>query len=332
MKILNYKSLNEQSVYDQARSTSKATGISQGSMRTLVGANLKRDARIGKVPSVNAFRSLGFSFVTQQSYNDFLASNGSTDLQVYNNLLYTFAILYQGDSCYLYPYNRQSLTLESMKFVTSYLKLDLFKRADPNVSENIQQYFSQFDMKRSAENENNVKNYTLTLGANFDAINKKYGIPAEVKNLKNFTTGNLSEPMFISINGVSKEYAINTAYGQREEKYQILDIDFTPTAIPGFSSATSNNVEPYASFNTTFTDFTELRSKYQPTSRNLPQNLLTQYPYMGIFSPKNGNKTYIIYTDRPITNYLVVNQRVKCIIGRNNAEFYAAEMKVNSIG
>ena len=53
---------------------------------------------------------------------------------------------------------------------------------------------------------------------------------------------------------------------------------------------------------------------------------------MGIFSPKNGNKTYIIYTDRPITNYLVVNQRVKCIIGRNNAEFYAAEMKVNSIG
>jgi len=331
MKILNYKSLNEQSVYDQARSTSKATGISQGSIRTLVGANLKRDARIGKVPSVNAFRSLGFSFVTQQSYNDFLASNGSTDLQVYNNLLYTFAILYQGDSCYLYPYTRQSLTLESMKFVTSYLKLDLFKRADPAVQENIKQYFSQFDMKRSAENENNVKNYTLTLGANFDEINKRYRIPMEVQNLKNFATPT-SEPMFISINGVSKEYAINTAYGQKEEKYQTLDIDFTPTTIPGFSSGTSNQDEPYKSFNILFTDYNELASTYQNTTSSLPTNLVSQYRFMSIFRLKSGNKPHIIYTDRPITNYLVVNQRVKCIIGRNNNEFYAAEMKVNSIG
>ena len=231
MKILNYKSLNEQSVFDQARSASKATGISQGSMRTLVGANLKRDARIGKIPTVNAFRGLGFSFVTQQSYNDFLTSNNASVLQVFNQLNYTFAVLYEGDSCFLYPYRRQSLTLESIKFVTSYLKLDIFNRADPNVQENVQQYFSQFNPVRSAENENNVKNYNLTVLPNFDDINKKYGVPAEVQNIKNFATANLSEPMYISINSVSKEYAINTVYGQREEKYLTLGIDFVPTQV-----------------------------------------------------------------------------------------------------
>lgn len=331
MKILNYKSLNEQSVFDQARSASKGTGISQSSMRTLVGANLKRDARIGKIPTVNAFRGLGFSFVTQQSYNDFLTSNNASVLQVFNQLNYTFAVLYEGDSCFLYPYRRQSLTLESMKFVTSYLKLDIFNRADPNVQENVQQYFSQFNPVRSAENENNVKNYKLTVLPNFDEINKKYSMPNEVLSLKNFE--NPSEPMYISINSVSKEYAINTVYGQREEKYLTLGIDFVPTQVQGLSSGTVNN-DPYKSFIANFNGFTEMRLKKQNTSqiRNIPQNILTRFPYMSIFSPKNSSKTFIIYTDKDINTYLTVNQqRIPCVIGRTINEFYSAEMIVTDI-
>lgn len=332
MKILNYKSLNEQTVFDQARSASKVTGIGQNSMRTLVGANLKRDTRIGKVPTVNAFRNLGFSFVTQQSYNDFVTSNNANVLEVFNQLNYTFAMLYEGDSCYIYPYRRQSSTLDSIDYIKSYIKLDLFRRDNPSTPENIQQYFAQFNTNRSAENEFNVKNYKLTILGNFDDINKKYSVPAELINLRTFETP--PEPMFISLNAVSKEYVINTAYGQAENKYLSLGIDFTPIQLQGFSSGTATS-EPYLSFNNTFNGFTELRLKEQSTSqiRNLPQNLATQFPYMSIFTIKNGNRTFIIYTDKNISkNYLTVNQqRIRCIIGRNINEFYAAEMVVNDV-
>jgi hypothetical protein len=333
MKILNYKSLNEQTVFDQARSASKATGIGQNSMRTLVGANLKRDTRIGKVPTVNAFRNLGFSFVTQQSYNDFLTSNNANVLEVFNQLNYTFAMLYEGDSCYIYPYRRQSLTLDSIDYIKSYLKLDLFRRDNPSTQENVQQYFSQFNTNRSDENEFNVKNYKLTILGNFDDINKKYSAPAELINLRTFETP--PEPMFISLNAVSKEYVINTAYGQAENKYLSLGIDFTPIQIQGFSAGTSAQVEPYVSFNNVFNGITDLTLKEQNTTqnRNIPQNLANQFPYMATFTIKGGYKTFIIYTDKNISkNYLKVNQqRIKCIIGRNFNEFYAAEMVVNDV-
>jgi len=330
MKILNYKSLNEQSVFDQARSASKATGISQGSMRTLVGANLRRDARIAKIPTVNAFRGLGFSFVTQQSYNDFLASSGGTSLDVYNQLNYTFAILYENDSCYLYPYSRQSLTLETMGFVTSYLKLDLKNRAT-GTQENIQQYFSQFNPIRSAENENNVKDYQLTILPNFDKINAKYAIPNEVKKLKDFAIP--PEPMYISINSVSKEYVINTAYGQREEKYLSLSIEFIPTQVQGLSSGTVNS-DPYKSFKAKFNGITEMRVRKEMTikNRNAPQNISNIYKNMSVFSPKNSSSTFIIYTDKDINTYLTVNQqRIPCIIGLDFDDFYSAEMIVKDV-
>jgi hypothetical protein len=341
MKILNYKSLNEQSVFDQARSASKATGISQGSMRTLVGANLKRDTRIGKIPTVNAFRNLGFSFVTQQSYNDFLTSNNASVLEVFNQLNYTFAMLYEGDSCYIYPYRRQSLTLDSIDYIKSYIKLDLFRRDNSTTQENVQQYFAQFNPNRSDENEFNVKNYKLTILGNFDDINKKYSVPAELINLRTFETP--PELMFISLNAVSKEYVINTAYGQNENKYFTLGIDFSPKQIQGLqgvSGATNAQAEPYLSFNNTFNSIIDLvLSKQQKTSMlatnqniNLPQNLATQFPFMTIFKLKNGNKLFHIYTKKIIKDLLVVNQqRIECVIGRNFNEFYAAEMVVNDV-
>jgi hypothetical protein len=348
MKILNYKSLNEQTVYDQARSASKVTGISQKDMRRLVGANLKRDSRLEKIPTVNAFRNLSFSFVTQQSYNNFINANRPTNasaaaslLDVRNKMTYSFAVLYEGDSCYLYPYKRQTLTLDSMEYVKSYIKLDL-KRRDDNTQENVQQYFSTFNPTRTPENEYNVKNYELTILSNFDDINKKYSVPAEVINLKTFKSPT-PEPMYISMNAVSKEFLINTAYGQDVNKYITLGIDFSPTQIQGLqgvSGATNKQVEPYKTFNASFNGYVELVLLKQQgtnvltTNRNinLPQNLATQFPYMSIFRLKNGNKMFYIYTKKTLKDYFVINQQtIQCVIGTNDNEFYAAEMIVNDI-
>ena len=349
MKILNYKSLNEETVYDQSRSASKATGISQKDMRRLVGANIKRDARLEKIPTVNAFRNLSFSFVTQQSYNNFINANRPTNasaaaslLDVRNKITYSFAVLYEGDSCYLYPYKRQTLTLDSMEYVKSYIKLDLKRRDDPNVIENVQQYFSTFNPTRTPENEYNVKNYELTILPNFDDINKKYSVPAEVINLKTFASPT-PEPMYISMNAVSKEFLINTTYGQDVNKYITLGINFSPTQIQGLqgvSGGTNAQAEPYKTFNTNFNGMIELVLLKQQgtnvltTNRNinLPQNLATQFPYMTIFRLKNGTKMFYIYTKKIIKDLLVVNQqRIQCVIGSNDNEFYAAEMIVTDI-
>jgi len=341
MKILSYKSLNEQTVYDQARSASKVTGISQKDMRRLVGANLKRDSRIEKIATVNAFRNLSFSFVTKQSYNDFINAGSPTNasaaaslLDVSNKMTYSFAVLYEENSCYLYPYKRQTLTLDSMEYVKSYLKLDLYRR-DNNTQESVQQYFSQFNPSRTPENEFNVKNYKLTILSNFDNINKKYSVPAEVINLKTFASQ--QQLMYISMNAVSKEFAINTAYGQNENKYLSLGINFKPTQIQGLqgvSGGTNAQAEPFVSFNSIFDGFNNFTLKEESTikNRNIPQNFATQFPYMNIFTIKGGNKTFIIYTNKKINNYLVVNQqRIQCVISKNTSEFYAAEMIINDI-
>ena len=152
MKILDFKNLNEdlQATVAQA---AKGTGINQNNMRSLVKLNMANAKYIGSAPVTNTFRLIGFSFVTKQSYNNFLSSNNPTILDVKNNFVYHFATYYEGDSCYLYPYDRQDIPLLNEEEIKSYLKLDLFKRADGAIPENVEQYFASFNPKRDeAEN------------------------------------------------------------------------------------------------------------------------------------------------------------------------------------
>jgi hypothetical protein len=327
MKILDFKNLNEdlQTTVAQA---AKGTGINQKNMRSLVKLNMANAKYIGSAAVTNTFRLLGFSFVTKQSYNNFIQSNNPTTLDVKNNFSYHFATYYEGNSCYLYPYDRQDIPLLNEAEIKSYLKLDLFKRADETQAENVEQYFTSFNPQRSeGENENNVKNYKLEILPEFSNINKKHNISNPgILNLPSYVTP--QEPYYISFNIVSKGSLIDKSSESMQGKYVSFGLRFTTTITSGSPTVNSFNTQFDGNRQATMVE-TQTNSIIQRLI-NPPANLATTYPQVTVFTPKGTSKTYYIYTQSKFNTYPISNNPIDCFIGLNNSEFVQAKFTIFS--
>jgi hypothetical protein len=327
MKILDFKNLNEdlQTTVAQA---AKGTGINQKNMRSLVKLNMANAKYIGTAAVTNTFRLIGFSFVTQQSYNNFLQSQNPTILDVKNNFSYHFATYYEGDSCYLYPYDRQDIPLLNEAEIKSYLKLDLYKRADVTIPENVEQYFASFNPKRSeAENENNVKNYKLEILPEFSNINKKHGISNPgILNLPFYVTP--QEPYYISFNIVSKESSIDKSSDSTQGKYVSFGIKFATTITSGSPTVQRFNTQFDGNRQATMVEL-QTTSMLQRLI-NPPATLATTHPYVTVFTQKGTSNLYYIYTQNKFNTYPISNNPISCYIGLTNSEFLQATFNILS--
>lgn len=312
MNILSYKLLSE--------------AISDKTIRSMVSANRERGVGIKKIASVNRYRGLNFSFIKKSDEQNFLRDYKSVNQ--YSNIYQNFAVIYEGNSCYLYPYVNQEMVLADIKELKSYIKLDLFFRN--NQAETVDEYFRNFTNVRNRQNEFNLKNFEITIGPMFDAINKKYNI--KTNNIKFFTTNGINPDYFINFKFVTQENVINVKYNEKQTFYNI-DIEFTP-----YPNTPTNLIRTINSFSTEFDGNNRHTFVEYSTSRLVNRvtfptnNFLTTHPYFTFFTRFNGTKSFYIYTPNKFNDYFnQLGVEHDCYIGENNNQFIHCKLKVVAI-
>jgi hypothetical protein len=315
MKILSLNGLNED-INTTVANAAKITNINQGDMNALVNLNQKYNTNIDKIATVNKIRSLHISFVNKIAYKKYLRGINNyilTDNDVINNLLFTFITYYDNDSVYLYPYVKQDAPLMKLEDILEngnpkYLKLSLSTRNSLNAKINVKNYFNEFTNERTNQNYNNVLNFKLIIGSDFDIINKKYNITNNnLLNLKNID----NQTHYINFTNVSGEKTINNKYDNISEKFVSYKIQFSPYIINGYTNPNSTNTI-INSFNNEFDGLKLHTLRIQPnSSRVIPQtpellniNFYNNYKIINIFTRKGANNTYIICLPNNINNYI----------------------------
>jgi hypothetical protein len=320
MKILNYKYLNE-AILPSLANAGAATGINQGDLNALVRVNLRNATTMDDAAAVSSYRLIGLEFYEKQSYNAFLNNqilqNG---VRVENKLSYRFFTYYENDDCYLYPFTGVDVPRFGLSTIKTYIKLKLFKKADPNQAEDIEIYFNEFDESRNASNEFNTKNYSLEILSNFYEINRENKITNEgILNLPDYSTSSPSQTnYYLSFIMVSEP--VSVINGQRKSNIVDYNINFSPTTnTPQSGSATINT------FNTLFSR-SQLRIHQETNTPN--QNISQNYQYLTIFKKVTGNLLYYVYTRNKILTYQGQG-RTDCIIGTNPNEFIECKLEFN---
>jgi hypothetical protein len=332
MKILNYKYLNE-AILPSLGKAGAVTNIPQKNVDALVGLNLKNSTTMGDAAVVSSYRLIGLEFYEKQSYNNFLTGailqNG---VRVENKMSYNFFTYYENDDCYLYPFTGVDVPRFGSSTIKTYIKLNLFKKANPNQPEDIKIYFDDFKESRTINNEYNTKNYSLEILSNFDEINRENKITDEgVLNLRNYAATDPSQTnYYLSFIMVSEPVSVINNRDITNNVFYNIDF-YPPRTVPQNQPTNANTI--INNFNIAFSGrqlrlLQETNTSSSPLGTNAPQGFAQSYPYVTIFTKPTGNIPYNIYTIRKLLTYKG-QARTDCYIGTNNNEFIQCELEFN---
>lgn len=332
MKILNYKYLNED-ILTSLDKASAATPIPQKNLNSLVNLNLKNSTTMDDAAVVSSYRLIGLEFYEKQSYNAFLNNqilqNG---VRVENKMSYNFFTYYENNDCYLYPFTGVDVPRFGSSTIKTYIKLNLFKKANPNQAEDIEIFFNDFKESRDASNEFNTKNYSLEILSNFDDINRENKITNEgILNLRDYAATDPSQTnYYLSFIMVSQPVSVINKGGINNNVFYNI-IFYPPRTVPQNQPANASTI--INNFNNLFSakQLKIHQQKNTPTSglgANAPQGLAQNYRSLTEFKTVTGNLLYYVYTRDKILTYQG-QPRTECYIGRNTNEFIKCELEFN---
>lgn len=309
MEILTYKLLNEQP-------------LNQANLKSLVNINRERGASITKVSAANAYRNLIFSFVNRLVYDRHVNRNvGYPRRLTLTTVNYNFLTIYEGNTCYFYPYVNQDVVKLNQDEVRTYLKIELFDRTDPTKPVNIKNYFSTFQRDPSRLNKNNVFVFRIKIGPKFDEINQKYSIKNQAI-LKLPAIARRPNTYYVSFDSISSEFKVDDRYNRKDTNA------IAPQII--FSSNQQGSINIINNFNRWFNGINifNIRKLVRASSlTTIPQT----FRYVTEFTSQ-GRK-FIIYTENEIDNYFEqnqFNQNKNCYL-YSNSGFIQAQLKVINV-